>query len=97
MGECKSSNLTQYVKIHCHEVINYNDSSIWGDHFLSGCSVYRQGQTPDDVYYSPAREASQEAEDMFQQIAAVMMDDVIKTTNPAIMVTTILQQWMTAG
>jgi uncharacterized membrane protein YgcG len=25
---------------------------------LSSCSTYRQGQTPDDVYYSPAREQS---------------------------------------
>jgi hypothetical protein len=30
--------------------------AVVGAVMLSSCSVYRQGQTPDDVYYSPARE-----------------------------------------
>lgn len=35
--------------------------AIVGAVMLSSCSVYRDGQTPDDVYYSPAREVNNNA------------------------------------
>lgn len=53
MDERKSSGLVQNVKIIAMKSL-YTIAVIGV--VLSSCSVYRQGQTPDDVYYSPARE-----------------------------------------
>jgi hypothetical protein len=54
VDERKSSGLVQNVKIIAMKSL-YTIAVI-GAVMLSSCSVYRQGQTPDDVYYSPARE-----------------------------------------
>lgn len=59
-GERKSSGfISQNVKIIAMKsgII----LSLIGGVLLSSCSVYRSGQTPDDVYYSPARQTKSAA------------------------------------
>lgn len=53
----KSSNLADNVKII--EMKSFIIPIASAVILLSSCSVYRSGQTPDDVYYSPAREQKQ--------------------------------------
>lgn len=52
-GERKSSDLEHKVKII--EMRSFIIPIMSAVVLLSSCSVYREGQTPDDVYYSPSR------------------------------------------
>jgi hypothetical protein len=53
-SERKSSNFNHNVKIIAMK--SFYIAAVSAAIVLSSCSVYRSGQTPDDVYYSPARE-----------------------------------------
>lgn len=58
MEVAKVATSNENIKIIAMKSLKLNIILISGIALASSCSVYRSGQTPDDVYYSPSREVS---------------------------------------